>query len=118
MSATTNEIENVIWFNPLFSVNVNTKVKYYFLNLIRMHFPPRHKLFNRNTIKVTYNYVPNIKVEIHKHNKYILEKAQQKYPDAKLCNSAALQLVIAETHVEIMNSAFVFPVKTKSQPNI
>ena len=54
--------------------------------------------------------MPNIKVEIHKHNKYILEKAQQKYPDTKLC--------IAETHVEIMNSAFVFPVKTKSQPNI
>ena len=62
--------------------------------------------------------MPNIKVEIHKHNKYILEKAHQKYPDTKLCNSAALLLVIAETHVEIMNSAFVFPVKTKSQPNI
>ena len=51
--------------------------------------------------------MPNIKVEIRKHKKYILEKAQQKYPDAKLCNSAALQLVIAETHFQIMDSAFV-----------
>ena len=62
--------------------------------------------------------MPNIKAEIHKHNKYILEKAHQKYPDTQLCNSAALQLVIAETHVEIMNSAFAFPVNTKSQANI
>ena len=28
----------------------------------------------------------NIKVEIHKHNKNTLEKAQQKHPDTQLCN--------------------------------
>ena len=30
--------------------------------------------------------MPNIKVEINKHNKNTLEKAQQKYPDTQLCN--------------------------------
>ena len=30
--------------------------------------------------------MPNIKAEIHKHNKNTLEKAQQKYPDTQLCN--------------------------------
>ena len=32
--------------------------------------------------------MPNIKAKIHKHNKNILEKAQQKNPDTQLCNSA------------------------------
>ena len=32
--------------------------------------------------------MPNIKAKIHKHNKNILEKAQQKNPDIQLCNCA------------------------------
>ena len=53
---------------------------------------PRHKfskLFNRNTIKVSYSCMPNIKAKIHKHNKNILGKAQQKNPDTQLCNCAS-----------------------------
>ena len=30
--------------------------------------------------------MPNIKAEIHKRNKNILEKAQQKHPDTQHCN--------------------------------
>ena len=30
--------------------------------------------------------MPNIKAEIHTHNKNSLEKAQQKHPDTQLCN--------------------------------
>ena len=30
--------------------------------------------------------MPNIKPEIHKHNKNTLDKAQQKHPDTRLCN--------------------------------
>ena len=30
--------------------------------------------------------MPNIKAEIHKHNKNTLEKAQQKHPDTHFCN--------------------------------
>ena len=73
-----NRNRNVIWFNPPFNVNVKTKEGSYFLNLIGKHFPPRHKfskLFNRNIIKVSYSCMPNIKAEIHKHNKNTLEKA-------------------------------------------
>ena len=58
---------------------------------MKKHFPPRHefsKLFNRNTIKVSYSCMSNIKAEIHKHNKSFLEKAQQKIPYTQLCNCA------------------------------
>ena len=84
-----NRKRNVIWFNTPLSFNVKTKVENYFLNLRENHFPPRHKLsklFNRNTIKVTYSCMPNIKATTHKHNKNTLEKAQQKHPDTQLCN--------------------------------
>ena len=33
-----NRKQNVIWFDPPFSVNIETKVENYFLNLIREHF--------------------------------------------------------------------------------
>ena len=80
---------NINWFNPRFSANVKTKVGNYFLNLIRKHSLPRHKfskLFNRNIIKVSYSCMAIIKIEIHKHNRNTLEKAQQKHPDTQLCN--------------------------------
>ena len=87
-----NKIEkNVIWLNLLFSVNVKTKFGNYLLNLIIQNFPPLHtfgKLFNHNTIKVSYSCMPNIKVEINTHNKNTFEKAQQKHPDTQLCNCA------------------------------
>ena len=63
-----NRKQNVIWFNPSFSANVRTKVGNYFLSLIKKHFPLRHKfskLFNRNTIKVSYSCMANIKAKIH-----------------------------------------------------
>ena len=84
-----NRKPNVFWFNLPFSVNVKTKVRNYLLNLTRKHFPPRHKfskLFDRNTMKVRYSCMLNIKAEIHKHNENTLEKAQQKHPDSQICN--------------------------------
>ena len=84
-----NRKRNVIWFNPSFSANVKTKLGNYFLNLIRKHFRSRDKfskLFNRNTMKVSYRCMPNNKAEIHKHNKNTLEKATQtsRYPVRQL----------------------------------
>ena len=89
-----NRKQNVTWFNPRFSVNVKTKVKNYFLYLIRKHFPPCHKfskLFNHNTIKVSYSCIPNIKAKIHQHNKSTLKKAQEKHPDTQP-SSATVQI--------------------------
>ena len=47
----------IIWFNPPYSKNARTNVARDFLKLIDKHFPktsPLHKIFNRNTIKVSY----------------------------------------------------------------
>ena len=82
-----NRKQNVIWFNHPFSVSAKKKVGNNFLNLTRKYFLPRRKfskLFNCNTIKVSYSCMPNMKAKINKH-KNTLEKAQQKHPDTHLC---------------------------------
>ena len=81
---------NVIWFNPPFNRNVQTNIGKAFINLINKCFPTGHKLrkiFNRNTIKLSYSCMPNMKQIIDGHNKAILKTAAQ--PDqqtTKMCN--------------------------------
>ena len=76
----------IIWFNPPFSKNVSTNMGKYFLKLLDKHFPKRHpyqKIFNRNTVKVSYSCMPNIKSIVSGHNKSILNE----YPENnKTCN--------------------------------
>lgn len=70
-----NRKRKIIWFNPPFSKNVTTNIGKYFLSLIDRHFPPNHKyrkIFNRNTIKISYSCMPNIGRIINNHNKNIL----------------------------------------------
>ena len=46
----------IIWYNPPFSSNVSTNIGRKFFTLLEKHFPknnPLHKLFNKNTIKIS-----------------------------------------------------------------
>ena len=59
-----NRQRNVIWFNPPFSKNVKTNIARSFLHLVNTHFPAGHKLhkiFNRNTVKVSYSCMNNVR---------------------------------------------------------
>ena len=53
-----NRSRNIIWFNPPYTQNVNTNVAERFLNWLDHQFPKSNKLqkiFNRNTVKVSYS---------------------------------------------------------------
>ena len=66
-----NRRRKITWFNPPFSSNVQTKIGEKFLNLIDKCFPlnyPLRKVINRNTVKVSYKCMPNMKQKISKHN--------------------------------------------------
>ena len=55
-----NRKQNITWFNPPNSKNMETNVGKCFLSLIDMHFPksnPLHKIFNRNTLKLSYSCI-------------------------------------------------------------
>ena len=69
-----NRSRNIIWFNPPFSRNVTTNVAKRFLNLINIHFPKSnkfHKIFCRDTVKVSYCRTENLSSIIKIHNKKI-----------------------------------------------
>ena len=73
---------NILWFNPPYSKNVKTNVGKTFLKLVSTHFPKEHqmhKIFNKNTIKISYSYMRNIGSILSSHNKYIKSKKYKKY---------------------------------------
>ena len=62
---------NVIWFNPLYSKSVKTNTGRLFIQLISKHFQPNHKfvkIFNKNTIKLSYSCMPNTSSKINGHS--------------------------------------------------
>ena len=72
-NTTTNKKwkRNIIRFHPSYSANAVTKVGKHFLSLLDKQFPPVnkfHKIFNRNTLKISYICFPNMKAMINSHN--------------------------------------------------
>ena len=58
-----NRERNIIWFNPPYSMNVQTNIGREFLNLVSKHFPKNHryrKIFNKNNMKVSYSCTDGI----------------------------------------------------------
>ena len=80
-NARRNRNRKVIWFNPPNSLNVKTNIVKVLLKLVRKHFTRSHKLskiFNLNTIKISYSSMPNVKNLIKQHNSKILNKDRDK----------------------------------------
>ncbi len=83
-----NRKRNITWYNPPFSVTVETNVGKSFLTLLDKCFPPGHqlhKLLNRNTIKISYSCMPNVDHIITGHNKSSLESEVTTNP-IRTCN--------------------------------
>jgi hypothetical protein len=77
--------QNVIWFNPPYSMNVSTRVGAKFLKLLDDCFPedhPLHKIFNSNTVKISYKTTPNMGQILTGHNTHITKtNKQQEQPE-------------------------------------
>ena len=80
----------VTYFNPPFSLNVETNVGREFLRIIKT-FPQNnvlHPIVNANTIKISYRTMKNMGGEISRHNSKLL-KAEVENPPAPRCNCQA-----------------------------
>ena len=67
---------NITWFNPPYSDNVQTNIGRIFFKALKKHFPKEHvlhKVFNKNTVKLSYSCVKNVSAIISSHNKKILK---------------------------------------------
>ena len=76
----------IIYYNPPFSLTVKTNLGAEFLRLIRTHFHVRHKfhkIFNKNTVKLSYSCTRNIASIISGHNKGLLRPTP---PPERDCN--------------------------------
>ena len=82
-----SEIKNIrkrkiIWFNPPNSMNMKTNIGKTFLKLVKKHFLRNksfHKIFNRNTIKISYSCMRNISSIIASHNISVLRPKAKEY---------------------------------------
>ena len=84
-------MRKVTWSNPSFNINVATHVAKMFLTFIGEHFPKDKrvsKIFNRNTIKVSYSCLPNVEQTISNNNNRLLQlhRRKESTQDSKLCN--------------------------------
>ena len=82
----------ITWFNPPFSCNVATNIGREFLRILSKNFPLKHryhKIFNRNTVKISYSCLPNMSNIIKNHNSKVLansSEAADTRSDVKTCN--------------------------------
>ena len=76
-NAWRNRNRKVIWFNPPYSQNVKTNIGKLFIKFVRKHFPNNskyHKIFNLNTLKLSYCHTTNVGNIIKQHNSKVLDK--------------------------------------------
>ena len=82
-----NRRRTITWFNPPYSQNVKTNVGGKFLKLIDQCFPKGSilgKIFNKNTIKISYSCLPNLENIVSNHNAKIFNPPRTE--EEKTCN--------------------------------
>ena len=87
-----NRNRKVVWFNLPFCRLANINIGKYFLHLLGKHFNrdnPLSRIFNRNTVKISYSCTKNMYNILSNHNKRLLNEliTRDRNPDMKSCNS-------------------------------
>ena len=81
----------ITWFNPPFDAGVQTNIGKEFHRILQTSFPNHHKLhkiFNKNTVKLSYSCMPNFKTILDSINKHTIENQDEKSitGENKKCN--------------------------------
>ena len=100
----------IIWFNPPFTQTVKTNVAKSLFRLLDKHFPKSHllyKIFNRNTIKVSYSCTNNGSQMIKQHNRNIFNKKEKQ---TNLCNCRNKNLCSLNENCKVQNVIYKFTV--------
>ena len=106
---------NITWFNPPYSQNVETKIGKCFLKLVDLHFPksnPLHKIFNRNSLKLSYSCMSNVKTIISSHNKAQISKPVAQSEEVAGCNCRKKDSCPLEGNCKIQNIVYQAEVTT------
>ena len=85
-----NRKRKIIWYNPPFNKSLKTNIGNKFLSLVEKHFPKDHrlhKIFNKNTIKVSYSCTQNMANIIKSHNNRTLKPRNKNTHENCNCNT-------------------------------
>ena len=94
-----NRARDIVWFNPPYSQNVKTNLGKTFLKLVKKHFPRGHKLykiFNRNTLKLSYSCMSSMSSIYKQHNYEVLSTTENV---DRLCNCRSKETVLLMVNV-------------------
>ena len=103
----------IIWFNPPFCKTVKTNIGKEFFKILKECFPPNNplsKIFNRNTVKISYSCMPSVRKIISGHNKQIL-KLEETVPP---CNCT---LYDCEVEGRCLEKGLIYQVEVKQTQN-
>ena len=81
-NARRNRNRKVIWLNPPYNQNVKTNIGKLLIKLVRTHFTKNnkyHKIFNLNSLNLSYCCTNNVRNIIKQHNSKVLSKANGNY---------------------------------------
>ena len=88
--ASPTEERRIFWYNsPPHSKNVATNVERSVLKIFDEEFPkniPIHQIFTRNTVKISYSCMSNIKQNIDRQNKSTIQYSHAWVWSQKFCN--------------------------------
>ena len=113
-----NRRRKIIWFNPPFCRSVKTNVGKLFLKLVKKHFPRHHryyKIFNKNTVKISYSCLDNMASKISQHNKKVINPPPP--PPARLCNCSDNDKPNCPLQGECLLSSIVYKASVNSVGN-
>ena len=105
----------ITYFNPPFNSNVKTNIGREFLRLVREQFPPTHKyrkIFNKNTLKISYSCMENVEEIIKSHNAKILKDGKAR---PKQCNCPKLKKDSCPLNGHCRDTNLVYKAEVKSK---
>lgn len=114
-----NRKRKILWYNPPFNLKLKTNLGMKFLNLIKKHFPINnilHKIFNKNTIKLSYSCNENLEKIIKKHNNKILNKNSTPIA-TESCNCRIKSKCPLKGNCQITSVVYQATISTKENPN-
>ena len=108
----------IIWFNPPYSISVQTNVARKFLFLIKKHFTKNHplsKIFNKNSINVSYSCLPNMEQIISQHNNKILNTKNEEEDPCNCRDKEQCPMAGSSTSCRTQNVIYQAEVKTEKE---
>ena len=112
-----NRSRNIMWYNPPYDMRVKSDLGRKFLKIVDESFPEGHvlrKLFNRNSVKLSYSCMPSVKSIIDSHNTALMQKESAPVTECEPCNCRAANECPLEGKCREMNTVYQATVTTKN----